>query len=119
MKEEDPKVIQERKEAKEDISKRLISSVLEMADLTSHLEYMLIAVMGTLIFLSCIMVSLFHILGYLKILMDSQIGFAYLAGARWDVAYNDIKDEIKQGIFKQSASATAQKVAGNYDHGEL
>lgn len=58
-KEEDPKVIQERKEAKEDISKRLFSSVLEMAELKSHLEYMLIAVMGTLIFLSCIMVRIF------------------------------------------------------------
>ncbi|KAL8895909.1 MAG: hypothetical protein Q9207_007955 [Kuettlingeria erythrocarpa] len=84
VKEEDPKVIQERKEAKEDI------------------KYMLIAVMGTLIFLSCIM-----------------IGFAYLAGARWDVAYNDIKHEIKQGILKQSASATAQTVAGKYDREEL
>lgn len=57
-KEEDPKVIQERKEAKEDISKWLILSLPRIATLTSHPEYMLIAVMGTLIFLSSIMVRI-------------------------------------------------------------
>ncbi|KAL8782126.1 MAG: hypothetical protein Q9213_005696 [Squamulea squamosa] len=77
---EDPAAAKERKEAREDII------------------YMLIAVMGTLLVLSTIM-----------------IGIAYLVGARFDIAAK----QLKEGNFRPPNSDTARKIAEKYDRGEL
>ncbi|KAL8719972.1 MAG: hypothetical protein Q9225_003088 [Loekoesia sp. 1 TL-2023] len=79
-KEEDPKEVQAREEAKWDTI------------------YMLIAVMGSLFILSCIM-----------------IGIAWLAGARFDVAAN----ELRQGKFSRPDADTARTLVDKYDRGEL
>ncbi|KAI9808826.1 MAG: bifunctional farnesyl-diphosphate farnesyltransferase/squalene synthase [Pycnora praestabilis] len=60
--------------------------------------YLLAACMGTLFLISCIM-----------------IGIAYLAGARFDVAV----DQIKQGKISRPHTNEAQKILKAYDHGEL
>ncbi|KAL8686487.1 MAG: hypothetical protein Q9218_007071 [Villophora microphyllina] len=60
--------------------------------------YMLMVVMGTMFVLSCIM-----------------IGIAWLFGARFDVAIN----ELTQGRFSRGDSDTARKLVNKYDRGEL
>ncbi|KAL8946042.1 MAG: hypothetical protein Q9222_007508 [Ikaeria aurantiellina] len=60
--------------------------------------WMLIIVMGTLFVLSCIM-----------------IGIAWLAGARFDVAAN----ELKKGTFSRPDGDTGKTLIDKYDRGEL
>ncbi|KAI4175668.1 MAG: hypothetical protein LQ348_006144 [Seirophora lacunosa] len=80
-KKEDPKVIREREEAKWDTI------------------YMMIAVMGTIIVISIIM-----------------LGTAFLMGARWDVAYEELK---KGGGVSRPGRREAKTIINKYDHGEL
>ncbi|KAL8670025.1 MAG: hypothetical protein Q9168_005412 [Polycauliona sp. 1 TL-2023] len=60
--------------------------------------YMLMIVMGTLFILSCIM-----------------IGVAWLVGARFDLAFSEVKDGNWRSLGKDHAAKMAQK----YDKGEL
>ncbi|KAL8669011.1 MAG: hypothetical protein Q9224_007760, partial [Gallowayella concinna] len=95
---EDPQVIKEREEAKWDMSKESNESPSFFQTLTHQPVYMLIAVMGTLFLLSCIM-----------------IGIAYFLGARFDVAAK----QLKEGNFKPPSGNTAKSIADKYDRGEL
>lgn len=75
---------------------------------------MLMAVMGTLFILSCIMVSLHEQFSRYG-LMGAQIGIAYLFGARFDMAFNDLMG----GKISQVAQKATQSVTQKYDHKEL
>jgi len=73
----------------------------EDAEAKKDVFYLLIAVLGTLLFISALM-----------------IGAAYLAGARFDVAVSELK---KGKFFPKHApgSDEAQQIVQSHDHGEL
>ncbi|KAE8449523.1 Delta(24)-sterol C-methyltransferase [Mollisiaceae sp. DMI_Dod_QoI] len=73
----------------------------ESAEASKDVMYLMLAVFGTLLVISALM-----------------IGAAYLAGARFDVAVEELK---KGKIFPKfdKGSQEAQKIANQYDHGEL
>ncbi|KAL3421368.1 squalene synthetase [Phlyctema vagabunda] len=70
----------------------------EKAEATQEVAYLALAVIGTLLLVSGVM-----------------IGAAWLAGARFDVAFN----EIKKGVFAPKTGDAAAQVVAQHDHGEL
>ncbi|KAL8932606.1 MAG: hypothetical protein Q9216_006760 [Gyalolechia sp. 2 TL-2023] len=94
----DPKEIQEREEAKWDMSKKMMSSRTSSFTLTPRLVYMMAIVMSFLFVISLIM-----------------IGTAWLFGARFDIAAK----ELTQGRFSRPDSDTAKTIVNKYDRGEL
>jgi len=71
----------------------------EAAEANKDVFYLILAVIGTLLFISALM-----------------IGAAYLAGARFDVAVSEL---TKGNILPNKNSQAAQSIAQQYDHGEL
>lgn len=77
---------------------------------------MLIIVMGTLFVLSIIMVnSSFALMKRPMNLLGPQIGIAWLVGARFDLAFSELKD----GNWRSLGKDNARKMAAKYDRGEL
>lgn len=77
---------------------------------------MLMIVMGTLFVLSVIMVKSFLAPMTRSInLMGPQIGIAWLVGARFDLAFSELKD----GNWRSLGKDNARKMAAKYDRGEL
>ena len=74
---------------------------------------MMVAVIGTLFTLSCIMVSVGRYIN-LIVLKNFQIGVAYLLGARFDIAMEDLKGKISG-----PAAGVAQSMKQKFDHREL
>ena len=69
-----------------------------MASMLINAVYILAAVMGVLIFISFLM-----------------IGFAWLFGARFDVAFN----ELMKGNLQKPSGKAAETLVQKYDRGEL
>ncbi|CZR55996.1 probable squalene synthetase [Phialocephala subalpina] len=86
---------------KGEISPEQAKTKAESAEANKDVMYLMLAVFGTLLVISGLM-----------------IGAAYLAGARFDVAVNELK---KGKIFPKfdGGSEEAAKIANAYDHGEL
>jgi len=86
------------------------------AEAKKDLIMMFVAVVGTLTVISVIMVSFASILCVLATYLQCQIGIAYLAGARFDIAFK----ELSGGNFFPKTGEAAQKVVEQYDaHVEL
>lgn len=95
---------------------------LENYRLTKSSVYLLASVMGVLVILSVLMVS--HAFSPLdfshtpkpQLTFPRKIGVAWLCGARFDVAIN----ELRSGSFaKPSDAGAVQSIISKYDHGEL
>ena len=90
----------------------------EDAEAKKDVFYLLIAVLGTLLFISALMVLHSSFPSPPNPANTTQIGAAYLAGARFDVAVS----ELKKGKFfpkHTPGSDEAQHIVDTHDHGEL
>ena len=79
---------------------------------------MMIAVVGSMFILSTIMVSSFSYSAYIHHSLTKfgiQIGVAWLAGARFDLAL----EQLKQGRLVRPDPFEAEKIVKQYDHEEL
>lgn len=88
----------------------------EDSESKKDVAYLLLAVLGTLFFISAIMVNIPCICSILS--NTFQIGAAWLAGARFDVAIN----ELKKGVFfptHTAGSEAAASIVQTHDHVEL
>jgi farnesyl-diphosphate farnesyltransferase len=89
----------------------------EEAEAKKDVFYLLLAVLGTLLFISALMVRLSN--PFLDFSTDTpEIGAAWLAGARFDVAINELK---KGKVFPKygKGSPEAEAIVHQRDHGEL
>ena len=91
-------------------------SAAEEAEAKKDVFYLMLAVFGTLIFVSGLMVCLFPQIDE-SFTNTIQIGAAWLAGARFDVALN----EIRKGNYapKDQGIPEVQNTAPAFDHAEL
>ncbi len=94
---EDVKQKQLEAEARQDTGAWL-SHRNPLASLLTRTVYIIAAVLGVLVFISFLM-----------------IGLAWLFGARFDVAIN----ELMKGNFRKPSSNAAETLVEKYDHGEL
>ncbi|KAI4159689.1 MAG: hypothetical protein LQ342_006382 [Letrouitia transgressa] len=94
---QDPKALVQAAEAVQS-SPAKAEKDAEAEEARQDLMYMMVAVMGTLFTLSCLM-----------------IGVAWLFGARFDVAI----DQLKNGQWRHPDPSSAESLVNQYDHGEL
>ncbi|KAL9039229.1 MAG: hypothetical protein Q9214_004964 [Letrouitia sp. 1 TL-2023] len=94
---QDPKALVQAAEAAQS-SPAKAEKDAEAEEARQDLMYMMVAVMGTLFTLSCLM-----------------IGVAWLFGARFDVAI----DQLKNGQWRHPDPSSAESLVNQYDHGEL
>ena len=74
---------------------------------------MFVGVMGSLFVLSTIMVRHVTLIYAIEdVLILQQIGLAWLAGARFDIAAKELKNRM-------SDSDVGKKIAGSFERGEL
>ena len=88
------------------------------AEASSDVLYLALAVFGTLFLLTCIMVCLFLSLSIRALVLTRsvQFGAAWLLGARFDIAWQ----QLRQGNFRPLPVGPAtEEVVSKYDHGEL
>ena len=74
-----------------------------------------LAVFATLFVISALMVMVPLLFWYLLVLTARQIGTAFLAGARFDIAFS----ELKKGNIFPKWGQQAQAIVQRHDHGEL
>lgn len=113
---QDPKAIALQQAGETTVADK--KSAAEEAEAKKDVFYLLLAVLGTLFVISALMVRL-CLQSYRVLTNDElQIGAAWLAGARFDVALG----ELKKGNFvpnHEQASPGTQNIAPGYDHSEL
>ena len=76
---------------------------------------MLLAVLGVVVVTSVLMVCLSSFSNAKEMLTSLQVGVAWLLGARFDVAAN----QLVKGKLSRPKASDAQKIIHDYDHGEL
>lgn len=80
--------------------------------------FMTIAVLGTLALVTVLMVkeTVLRRLGFQEVLTPFQLGIAWIAGARFDIAF----DQIRHGwVLPPQSGEEAQKLVKSLGHGEL
>jgi len=103
---------------KDEVAPADARTAAEEAEAKKDVFYLIAAVLGTLLFISLLMVKIPLPLENTILTIFIQIGAAYLAGARFDIAI----DELKKGkVFPKygKGSQEAQTIVHQHDHGEL